>query len=60
MNDTDRKMLTTIRDDLRKTLRASERTRTAVTDHERLEDIAFQLARTLNTIEHRIQSSELR
>ncbi|MEE4175818.1 MAG: hypothetical protein V2I57_16355 [Xanthomonadales bacterium] len=60
MNDKDRKLLRNIRDDLRETLRTSERSRTPVTDHEKLEDISFQLARTLHTLEHRIQACELR
>ncbi len=56
MNDHDRKVLKTIRNDLRNTLRTSERRTGTVTDHERLEEISFQLARTLNTLEHQIQS----
>lgn len=60
MNDHDRKVLKTLRENLRETLRAVERSSETVTDHERLEDMTFQIARTLNTLEHQIQSLELR
>jgi hypothetical protein len=58
MNQREREVLTSIRNEIRETLRASERRRRNLTDNEQLEDIAFQLTRTLNTIEHRIQSLE--
>lgn len=60
MNKHEREVLTSIRNDIRKTLRASEQRRRNLTDNEQLEDIAFQLTRTLSTIEHRIQSLETR
>lgn len=60
MNEHDQKILKTIRNDLRETLLASERRTNTVTDHERLEAISFQLARTLNTLEHQIQSIDPR
>lgn len=60
MNDHDQQLLTSIRNDLRETLRTSERRATPVTDHERLEEIALRLTRTLNTIEHQIQTRDPR
>jgi hypothetical protein len=56
MNDHDRELLKRIRNDLRETLRTSERRTSIVTDHERLEEVSVQLTRTLNTLEHQIQS----
>ena len=56
MNEHDRKLLKTIRNDIRQTLRTSERRTDIITDHERLEEISFQLVRTLNALEHQIQS----
>jgi hypothetical protein len=58
MKDHDRELLKSIRNDLRETLRTSERQTSIVTDHERLEEISFQLARTLQTLEHQIQSGK--
>ncbi len=60
MNDHDRKLLQSIRNDLRETLRTSERRTDTVTDHERLEDVTFQLARALNQLDHQIQTNEPR
>jgi hypothetical protein len=60
MNDDDRQVLKTIRNELRETLRTSERRTNPVTDNERLEEISFQLARTLNALELQIQSLDLR
>lgn len=60
MNQHEREVLTSIRNDIRETLRASEQRRRNLTGNEQLEDIAFQLTRTLSTIEHRIQSLETR
>lgn len=60
MNDHDRKLLQSIRNDLRETLRTSERRTDTVTDHERLEDVTFQLARALNQLEHQIHTNEPR
>ncbi len=60
MNDHDRKLLQSIRNDLRETLRTSERRTDTVTNHERLEDVTFQLARALNQLDHQIQTNEPR
>ncbi|MEM8547708.1 MAG: hypothetical protein AAGF46_06045 [Pseudomonadota bacterium] len=60
MKQHDREILTNVRNDLRATLRASERRPRNLTDHERLEDIAFQLARTLKNLEHQLQSLDRR
>ena len=60
MTQQERQVLTEIRNALRETLRASVREPRVVTDHERLEDISLKLARTLNTIEHQIQTLDAR
>ena len=60
MNQQDRQILTDLRNELRETLRVSERRPRNVTDHERLQDVSFQLARTLNTLEHQIQALDTR
>ncbi len=60
MTEQDRQVLNVIRNEIRETLRASVRQPRVVTDHERLEDISFKLARTLNTIEHQIGKLEAR
>ena len=60
MNEHDIQILTDLRNDLRRTLRTSERRPRNVTDHERLEDVSFQLARTLHALEHQLQTLDSR
>jgi len=55
MDQDNTQALKTIRNEIRETLNNSVRRPTVVTDHERLEDISLQLARTLNSIEHQIE-----
>ena len=54
MNQQDRQLLESIRDEIRSTLAASVESSPVLTDHESLEDISFMLQRTLNTLEHEI------
>ena len=60
MNDHDKKLLKTIRNNLRETLRNSERRTDTVTNHERLEEVTFQLARALSQLDHQIQTHDSR
>lgn len=56
MTDQDHQLLKSLRKDLRETLRASERCNDTVTDQERLDELTFQLARTLHTLDHQMQA----
>lgn len=60
MNQHDLKILTDLRNELRETLRVSERRPRNVTDHERLEDVSFKLARTLKSLDHQLENLDAR